>query len=454
MSSPVSPTPSHPSHRRSTGRCGWCTGADGRTPRQRVRARHLGVDGRIARLPRNGAPARATGGGDQWLSSTTSCGSSPLIGPGPSPRSIPPPRALRAHRSARRRAAAVTGIAACVVALLVIGGFAVFAGSDDSPSVHTPAGSNGAPATSAPTTGSSGCPTLDGADESAKDGPSSTKGTDATRSAVRVGVQASDCVDDVDFSFDLGTPRWSVRQEASPFADDGSGSTWYVITFSGLAPTAFHDIGGEVQAHSPRGVTAVRQVPRTDGTIAWAIGMAEERPFRVVVAEDLLRVQFRGCGTAHADVQQLGPQPDAPLRLRRPGRVVRRADQRRQHLRALLAATVRHVQRVRRAVRLGWDHGDSAGAGRVRARRPRLVDRDHRRGTTARRCRRSRHRVKASSPPGTEPTSTSSTGLRRGRSRSGSAACPGPTSTPARPVSTPSPPASVASTDDRAPRVG
>ena len=121
---------------------------------------------------------------------------------------------LRAHRSAAR-AAAVTGIAACVVALLVIGGFAVFAGSDDSPSVHTPAGSNGAPATSAPPTGSSGCPTLDGADESAKDGPSSTKGTDTTRSAVRVGVQASDCVDDVDFSFDLGTPRWSVRQEAS-----------------------------------------------------------------------------------------------------------------------------------------------------------------------------------------------------------------------------------------------
>jgi hypothetical protein len=199
---------------------------------------------------------------------------------------------LRAHRSARRRAAAVTGIAACVVALLVIGGFAVFAGSDDSPSVHTPPGSNGAPVTSAPTTGSSGCPTLDGADQSAKGGTSSIEDTDATLSAVRVGVQASDCVDDVDFSFDLGSPRWSLRHEASPFADDGSGSTWYVITFSGLAPTAFRDIGGQVQVHPPSGVTAVRQVPRTDGTIAWAIGMAEERPFRVVARENLLRVQF------------------------------------------------------------------------------------------------------------------------------------------------------------------
>lgn len=43
--------------------------------------------------------------------------------------------------------------------------------------------------------------------------------------------------------------------------------------------------------HPPSGVTAVRQVPRTDGTIAWAIGMAEERPFRVVAGENLLRVQ-------------------------------------------------------------------------------------------------------------------------------------------------------------------
>jgi hypothetical protein len=196
---------------------------------------------------------------------------------------------LRGHRSARHRAAVVTGIAACVVALLVAGGFAVFRGSDDSPSVRTPAGSTDAPTPTGPT-----CPPLSGASGEAKDGPSVPGAPPNPQDhGAGIGVQASDCTDDVVFSFGQRTPRWSIRYQPGPLtADEPPNSTWYVIRFPGLPPNALGDNGDEVRAIAPSGVTAVKRITQPDGVEAWAIGLAQQRPFRIVAGRGVLRVQF------------------------------------------------------------------------------------------------------------------------------------------------------------------
>jgi hypothetical protein len=210
------------------------------------------------------------------------------------PAFVPTAPSRRVHRRPRRRAAVITGIAACVAALLVIGGVAVFTGSDDSPSVRTPAASTGAP-----TATRSACPPLSGASGEARDGPAVQRPRGLQDNGVFIGVQATDCTDDVVFSFDRATPAWSMRYEPGPLTSDASGapvepagSTWYVLRFPNLPPDVLGDNAYRVRSVAPSAVSMVERIAQPDGAEAWAIGLDQQRPFRVVAGDGVLRVQF------------------------------------------------------------------------------------------------------------------------------------------------------------------
>ena len=102
---------------------------------------------------------------------------------------------------------------------------------------------------------------------------------------VFIGVQASDCTDDVVFSFDRDTPAWSMRYEPA-------GSARYVIRFPDLPPDALGHTASQVHAVGSSAVTAIKRLARSDGAEVWAIGLDRQRPFRVVAGDGVLRVQF------------------------------------------------------------------------------------------------------------------------------------------------------------------
>jgi hypothetical protein len=209
--------------------------------------------------------------------------------------SVPPfdPAAarVRARRNARRRAAWVSGIAACVVALMVAGGLAFAAGSDDGPSVHTPAGSTEptAPTTSTtPTTTTSSaaasCPTLDGADDSSQSGPGA-----ASTELVEVRFLASGCVDEVLFEFAGGVPAWSASFEPS-----GAGANEPVLVLRVKGEVRAEDLPQDHRPVGPSGVLAVSAGPQSDGSRAWTIALESQgstRPFRVVERDGALAIE-------------------------------------------------------------------------------------------------------------------------------------------------------------------
>jgi hypothetical protein len=212
---------------------------------------------------------------------------------------------LRARRNARRRAAWVGGIAACIVALLAAGGFALAGGSDDSPSVHTPANSTEAPApttappttapptTAAPTTTVPvvpACEPLDGADAQAKTDESTA--TTALPVFVGVQVEASDCADVVLLEFGNGTPAWSAAYEPSP---TGAGEGVLVLRFTSDITVSGEPEPSELLPGEPSRILGVRGIPQVDGSDPVSIfpmSQGSQRAFRAVVLEDALAIEI------------------------------------------------------------------------------------------------------------------------------------------------------------------
>ena len=141
-------------------------------------------------------------------------------------------------RSSARRAGPATVQPTCsarrcgarVRARLVVGGgFTLFGGSGDSPSVHTSAVSTGVtnPAATVQTTNPLPvCQPLDGADGSAKEGDAIRwYAGDRVALLLNVQSQASDCIDGVSFLFGNGASAWSLTYEP--------GASRYLITFRG-----------------------------------------------------------------------------------------------------------------------------------------------------------------------------------------------------------------------------
>jgi hypothetical protein len=234
--------------------------------------------------------------------------------------SVPPldPAAarMRARLNARRRITVVAAIAACILALVVGGGFALAGGSDDSPSVHTPANSTDAPAptTAAPTTAPPtttaptsttvpvvpSCAPLDGAGTAPKEGPAVSGTASASPVLVGVQVQASECADVVLFEFGNGTPEWSATNEPS---GSGANEPVVVLRFRSETATSPPPPPSEIRPEVPPSfVLGVTLVPQADGSQAWVIRASSQgdvRPFRVVPHEGALAVEIvRTSGTS------------------------------------------------------------------------------------------------------------------------------------------------------------
>jgi hypothetical protein len=222
--------------------------------------------------------------------------------------SVPPldPAAarMRARRNARRRLAVVGAIAACILALVVGGGFALAGGSDDSPSVHTPANSTEAPApttaptttalptTTAPTTTVPAppvCTPLDGADDQAKAGASTA--TVSLPVFVGVQVQASRCTDVVLLEFGGGTPAWSAAYEPTP---TGAGEPLLVLRFTSDITVTPDPLPTELLPSEPSLVLGVLGIPQVDGSTPLSINLSSQgsrRAFRVVPLEGALAIE-------------------------------------------------------------------------------------------------------------------------------------------------------------------
>jgi hypothetical protein len=210
---------------------------------------------------------------------------------------------VRARRNARRRATWIVAVAACVVALLVAGGLVMFAGSDGSPSVHTPAASTDAPTptTAAPTTAVPtttlpvvpACAPVDGADVDPKAGDAVPGTSPAAPVFTGVQVQASDCLDVVVFEFGNGTPAWSAANEPS---GSGANEPLLVVRFRSETAAGSPPPPSEIRPDvPPSGVLGVTEMPQSDGSRAWSIGALSQgdvRSFRVVVRDDFLAVEI------------------------------------------------------------------------------------------------------------------------------------------------------------------
>jgi hypothetical protein len=195
------------------------------------------------------------------------------------------------RRRATRRMATVVAIAACV-ALLVGGAFVLFSGSDDSPSVHTPAATEGptvAPSTAPPSTAATipppTCAPLDGADDAPKQGDAVAHTVaSGTPMLANVQAQASDCVDEVVFAFGNGAPAWSVNSDAATAS--------YQVTFQSPVSETLYQDGTEVAPVAPSAVRRVSRLAGVDGSMTWRIELDAQHPFRIDAREGVLGVQF------------------------------------------------------------------------------------------------------------------------------------------------------------------
>ena len=208
----------------------------------------------------------------------------------------------RARRNARRRAAWVSGIAACIVALLAAGGFALAGGSGDSPSVHTPANSTEAPAlTTAPSTTVlptttvppttvpvvPSCTPLDGADTAPKHGPASERAALESTEVIVVQVETNACVDSLRIAVGP-TPGWSAFYEHGP-----DGAIRLVLSLaSGSVSEYAAPMPDDLVVGPPSVITRVQRSVDPVGRLSWTIGVADELPFRVVVADGSMDVEF------------------------------------------------------------------------------------------------------------------------------------------------------------------
>jgi hypothetical protein len=213
-----------------------------------------------------------------------------------------------------RRFVTYAAIAACVVALLIGGGFVLFSGSGDSPSVHTPAATPGpsvAPTTVPPTTvppttvPAPTCAALDGADGSAKSGSGSAA---VPTPLVNVQVDASDCVDEVSFLFSGDMPGWSVSYQPGPLTlepsgqpVDAPGSTFYVIRFQPASNSGGTYAGStDIRPVAPSAVGQVVLLQDFEGVMTWAIGVDAQVPFRVVTRDGVIAVQLASVASPRA----------------------------------------------------------------------------------------------------------------------------------------------------------
>jgi hypothetical protein len=150
----------------------------------------------------------------------------------------------------------------------------------------TAAPSTTPPTTEPPTTAAPPLPTcaaLDGADDTAKQGDAvQAQGT--TPQLANVQVQASECVDEVSFLFPNGTPAWSISYEP--------GSAAYQIRFAAATVSAIYPGSNDFRPQAPSGVGEMKLVSGADGTMTWAIGFAEQHPFRVQLRDDVIALQF------------------------------------------------------------------------------------------------------------------------------------------------------------------
>jgi hypothetical protein len=210
-----------------------------------------------------------------------------------------------ARRRVKRPTWLVTAVAASVAVALVVGGWLLFSGTGDSPSVTTPAAPTPATAPASTPTPSTlptptattsvappPCPALDGADVAAK-----SQSPGAVSSGVLGDVQASatDCTDVVTFSID-GAPGFTVGYEPGPFTLDPSdrpatvdGNAFVVVKFehtSGpdLTSRDIHPGAGEVRE--------VRELQDFEGVTTWVIGLDTERPFRIVSGAGSFAIEF------------------------------------------------------------------------------------------------------------------------------------------------------------------
>jgi hypothetical protein len=216
-----------------------------------------------------------------------------------------------------RRVLAYAAVAASVLALLIGGGFLVFSGSGDSPSVHSPAATPGpsvaptVPPTTVPSTAAATttlpptCPALDGADGSAKSGSESAG---VPLPLVNVQVEASDCVDEVSFVFGGGIPGWSVSYQPGPLTLEPSGqpaqmagSAFYVIRFQPASNANGTYAGStDVRPTAPSAVGQVLRLQDFEGVMTWAIGFDAQHPFRVVTRDGTVAVQFASVASPRA----------------------------------------------------------------------------------------------------------------------------------------------------------
>ena len=233
-----------------------------------------------------------------------------------------PPFSLRdldhlAARRSPRRVVAYAAIAACVLALLIGGGFLAFSGAGDSPSIHSPAATPGpsvAPTVSPTTVPSTAeatttlpptCPALDGADGSAKRG---SENAGVPSPLVNVQVEASDCVDEVSFAFLGGIPGWSVSYEPGPLTLQPSdqpvataASTFYVIRFQPASNADGLYAGStDIRPTAPTAVGQVLRLQDFEGVMQWAIGFDAQHPFRVVTRDGVVAVQFASVSSPRA----------------------------------------------------------------------------------------------------------------------------------------------------------
>jgi hypothetical protein len=205
-----------------------------------------------------------------------------------------------------RRIVAYAAIAACVVALLIGGGFLSFSGSGDSPTVHSPASPPGlkvapstTPLTTIPTTTTPTptCAPLDGANGASKEG---TGTASVPTSLTNVQVETSDCIDEVSFGFAGDAPAWSVSYQPGPLALEPSGqvvgapnATFYVIRFQPASNSSGLYTGPtDIRPVAPSGVGQVLQLQDFEGVMTWAIGVDAQVPFRVVTRDGVIAVQL------------------------------------------------------------------------------------------------------------------------------------------------------------------
>ncbi len=202
-----------------------------------------------------------------------------------------------------RRSRPLAAVAACLVVLLSVGGWLVWSvlqqdsrvtGGTPTTAATTPATGATVPTTPAPPTTTSAVACSPSGATDRQHGTGQLSNPPNSTVLINVQVQASDCVDEVGFSFSGGTPDWTAEYQAGPFSDSPrgervavEGNAFLVVQFSHAAGTpeltpGMTSPGRDLHPGSPSGVLEVVRTQDFEGELTWIIGLDARRPFQLI----------------------------------------------------------------------------------------------------------------------------------------------------------------------------